>query len=123
MFLESARLAIRCPDLKFVSFHTLPRIAGRVDQRESAPTAVIIGILIIDLLRIYSLLIIVRVVLSWIQADSRNRVVRIVYDLTDPVLQPIQSVVPPIGGTLDISPIIALIFVWLLERLVMMIFF
>jgi YggT family protein len=84
---------------------------------------VIIGIFIIDLLRIYSLLIIVRAVLSWVRVNPRNELVRILYALTDPILVPIQNVVPPIGGGLDISPIIALVFIWFLERLVAMIFF
>ena len=82
-----------------------------------------IGILIIELLRIYSLLIIVRAVLSWVRVDPRNRYVRILYVITDPILEPIQRVVPPIGGTLDISPIIALLLVWILEQLVSMVFF
>ncbi|UCD59343.1 MAG: YggT family protein [Candidatus Hydrogenedentota bacterium] len=80
------------------------------------------GNLIVELLQLYSLLIIIRAVLSWMRIDPRNQLVRILYALTDPVLDPIQRVIPPIGGTIDISPIIALFFVQLLREVVIRIF-
>ena len=78
----------------------------------------IIRNLIVDILQIYSLLIIIRAVLSWVQVDRRNQFARILCNLTDPVLNPIQRVVPPIGGTLDISPIIALVIVQVIKAIV-----
>ena len=78
--------------------------------------------LIVDLLQIYSLLIIIRAVVSWLQVDRRNQFVRILCNVTDPILNPIQRVIPPIGGTLDISPIIALVVVQLVKGVVIRIF-
>jgi len=49
--------------------------------------------------------------------------VRILEGLTDPILVPIQRVVPPIGGAIDISPIIALMLVYVLKMLVVQIMF
>ncbi|MBI4832790.1 MAG: YggT family protein [Candidatus Lindowbacteria bacterium] len=77
-----------------------------------------IGKLIIDILQLYSLLIIVRAVMSWVRIDPRNQLVRMLYSVTDPVLAPIQKVVPPIGGAIDISPIIALILIQILKFVV-----
>lgn len=72
-----------------------------------------IGNLILDLLEIYILLIIIRAVLSWVRVDSRNRFVHTLNVLTDPVLIPIQRVIPPIGGTVDISPLVAIVLIQL----------
>jgi uncharacterized protein YggT (Ycf19 family) len=91
-------------------------------NKDRAFSSVTIGNLIIDLLQIYSLLIIIRAVLSWVQVDPRNQLVRFLRALTDPVLVPIQRIVPPIGGTIDISPIVAVIFVQPVARMVGMMF-
>jgi YggT family protein len=74
--------------------------------------------LIVNLLNLYSLIIIIRAVISWIQVDRRNPFVRFVCNVTDPVLAPIQRVVPLIGGTLDISPILALVIIQLIKNIV-----
>ena len=81
-----------------------------------------IGNLILDLLQLYSLLIIIRAVMSWMRVDPRNQFVRILNAVTDPVLDPIQRVIPPIGGNLDISPVVAILLVQLLREVVARIF-
>ncbi|MBI5118015.1 YggT family protein [Candidatus Poribacteria bacterium] len=77
-----------------------------------------IGNLFIDILQIYSLLIIVRAVVSWTGIDPGNQLVRILNSVTDPVLVPIQRIVPPIGGAIDISPIVALFLIQILKAVV-----
>lgn len=60
--------------------------------------------------------VIIRVILSWINPDPFNPMVRLLYTLTDPVMDPVQRRLPPIGG-LDLSPIavtIGLIFMQML---------
>ena len=81
-----------------------------------------IGNLILDLLQLYSLLIIIRAVMSWMRVDPRNQFARILNAMTDPVLDPIQRVIPPIGGNLDISPVVAILLVQLLREVVARIF-
>lgn len=44
---------------------------------------------------------------------------RILGTLTDPVLNPIQRVVPPIGGTIDISPVVAFFAVQLVKTFIL----
>jgi len=64
-------------------------------------------------LTIYMWLIIVRALISWVNPDPYNPVVRFLYTATEPVLYRIRRVLPAMGG-LDISPILvifAIIFV------------
>lgn len=55
-------------------------------------------------------IIFVRVVLSFIPHDPYQKWVQWVHALSDPLLVPFQRLIPPIGGSIDISPI----FAWLL---------
>ena len=61
--------------------------------------------------------ILLRVLFSWIRPDPYNPIVRFVRRVTDPILVPLQRVIPPIGG-LDISPIVALILLSILESII-----
>ncbi len=65
-----------------------------------------------------NLIILARVLLSWIPMDRSNRLVSLVYDITEPILGPIRRVLPSLGG-LDLSPIIALVLVQVLQRLLL----
>ncbi len=67
---------------------------------------------------LYTLVLLVRVLLSWIQINPYNPLVRIVYQLTEPLLAPIRRRLPQSGG-LDFSPMIALIAVLIAERIVL----
>jgi YggT family protein len=54
------------------------------------------------------LLIVVRAVMSFVpNIDPRHPVVRTLDQIVDPILMPIQRIVPPVGG-LDFSPMIAI---------------
>lgn len=69
----------------------------------------------------YEFLILIRVLLTWISTDPYNPVIRhpivqILHRITEPVLQPLRRVIPPIGGTVDISPVVALILLEILRR-------
>ena len=66
---------------------------------------------------IYSILIIIRVILSWVSLDPRNALVGWVYRLTEPVLGPVRNLLPSLGG-IDFSPILVLVGIQLLENLV-----
>jgi YggT family protein len=64
----------------------------------------------------YSVLIIARVILSWVGPDAHNPLVGFVYRATEPVLGPVRSLLPSMGG-LDFSPILVLIGIQILEEL------
>ncbi len=74
----------------------------------------------------YYILIILRIFLSWIQTiDWEQQPFTWLRSITDPFLNIFRGIIPPIGGMLDISPVIAIIllqiaqglFVGLLSRL------
>jgi YggT family protein len=72
--------------------------------------------------RVYSVLIIVRAVLSWISPDPRNPLVLLVYRLTEPVLAPVRNALPIMGG-MDFSPLIVLVAIQVLERVLVQLLF
>ena len=69
-------------------------------------------------LQIYSLVLIVRVLLSWFPNMAGNPVIGGVASITDPFLNIFRGVIPPIGG-IDLSAILAFITLNLLESLLM----
>jgi YggT family protein len=58
------------------------------------------------LLQILWLAILVRVILSWFPVDQSNPIVRIVWEITEPILAPFRRVIPRIGA-FDLSPLAA----------------
>ena len=45
----------------------------------------------------------VRAIVSWVNADPHNPVVRFLIASTEPFLRPLRRYIPPLGGTFDIS--------------------
>ncbi len=66
---------------------------------------------------IYTILIVVRVFASWFPRLMQTEFMRIINTCTDPYLNLFRRLIPPIGGKLDISVLIAFIALRLLERL------
>lgn len=62
-------------------------------------------------------MIIIRAILSFVSPDPYNPVVQMLYRLSDPILKPIQKLIPPIGG-LDLSPLFAVLALQLVRMLV-----
>ena len=64
---------------------------------------------ILDLvLNIYMWLIIARAILSWVNPDPYNPIVRFLYNVTEPVLSYLRRRVPMVFGGLDLSPLIVI---------------
>ncbi|GAB6875877.1 YggT family protein [Thermaerobacter litoralis] len=65
-------------------------------------------------------LLLIRVIMSWFIQGNYNRtfhdIYRVLVQLTEPVLAPIRRVMPA-TGPLDLSPLVALLLVQLVERL------
>ncbi len=72
-------------------------------------------------LRVLSLLIVTRAIMSWFRprgySKLYNDVERALYVLTEPVLAPIRSALPPVGPGIDFSPLVALILLDVIHRL------
>jgi YggT family protein len=73
--------------------------------------------LLAALIDLYSLVVLAAVVLSLVGLDPRNPLMAFVRALTDPILIPIRTVLPPMGG-LDFSPMLLLIALQVLRGLV-----
>jgi YggT family protein len=67
------------------------------------------------LLQILSLAILIRVLLSWFPVDPSNPIIRILYEITEPVLMPFRRVIPRIG-MLDLSPLAALLVIQFIQQ-------
>ena len=67
---------------------------------------------------VLQLAILARVLFSWFRPDPYNPLVRLVVQITDPILQPLQRYIPPIG-MLDISPIVAFILLSVTESVLL----
>lgn len=64
--------------------------------------------LLLALLLTYFVLIIARVIISWFARGSRHPLIPLIDQLTEPVLRPINRILPAFGGV-DLSPLFALI--------------
>ena len=71
---------------------------------------------------VYSLLLAVRIIGSWIPEFSRHPWMMFVAQFTDPYLNFFRKIIPPIGGVLDLSPILAFLALRFLQYLLQAIF-
>ncbi len=60
-------------------------------------------------------LVVARAVISWVNPDPYNPVVRFLHSSTDPMLTPLRRYIPPIGGSVDITPIVLLLLLYFLR--------
>jgi YggT family protein len=81
--------------------------------------------IILIVLELYVWLLIAAAILSWLVAfnvvNTGNQFVSMVgeflYRITEPLLAPIRSIMPNLGG-LDISPIILILIIYFIERVI-----
>jgi len=74
-------------------------------HRRDTPVG-IIGYLLFGALGLYTLAIFVRIIFSWVGMSYANRFMRLIVRLTEPLLRPLQRMIPRVG-MFDISPLIA----------------
>jgi YggT family protein len=67
-------------------------------------------------LTIYMWVIIARALLSWVNPDPYNPIVRFLYNITEPLLYWVRRRVPLIFGGLDLSPLLILLAIVFLQR-------
>jgi YggT family protein len=65
-------------------------------------------------LNAYMWIIIIRALISWVNPDPSNPIVRFLYQVTEPVLRPIRRRLPSFQG-LDLSPLIVLLAIYFLQ--------
>ena len=62
--------------------------------------------------------IVARALLSWFNLGPTHPIVRLLYDVTEPILSPLRRVIPTIG-MIDITPIAALILLQVVQNLLL----
>ncbi len=63
-----------------------------------------------SLLTIYFWIVLIGAVLSWVNPDPRNPIVRFIYSVTEPVLYQIRRRIPfVVAGSFDFSPIVLIL--------------
>ena len=67
---------------------------------------------------ILNLVLIIRIILSWIPHNRYHPIINFIYEITDPILKPFRNMINPIQG-IDISPIIVFILLRLLRNLIL----
>ncbi|WP_303720332.1 YggT family protein [Malonomonas rubra] len=76
---------------------------------------------IIDLaFNIYIFIVIARALISWVNPDPYNPIVRFLHSATDPVLYKLRKMLPFLrAGSFDFSPIVLLLLLSVIQQLVM----
>jgi YggT family protein len=70
------------------------------------------------LLTIYMFIIIARAVISWVNPDPYNAIVRFLYNVTEPVLYRVRRLIPLGFGGFDFSPIIVILVIVFAQRFI-----
>lgn len=66
-------------------------------------------------LQAYFWIIIARAILSWVNPDPFNPIVRFLYRVTEPVLRPIRRRLPTMQMGLDLSPMLVILAIYFLQ--------
>jgi YggT family protein len=77
--------------------------------------------MISNLFDLYQLMLFLRILSSWLPEYQGNQFFRFIAYCTDPYLDIFRRFIPPIGGMLDLSPIVALFALQFIERFVQII--
>ena len=94
----------------------LGTVAGLLRSATVGDPISFVGYIIFGALAGYSLMIFARIIMSW-GVSPHNRLLHFLIRATEPLLGPFRRVIPPLG-MIDISPIIVLFLLDLLQRAV-----
>ena len=92
-------------------------VDGVITSLQGGALFSVLGFILYGLLTIYILLITIRIVFSWGSVSYTNRVMRFLVDVTEPLLGPLRRMIPPLGW-MDISPLVAILILWLFQAAV-----
>jgi YggT family protein len=92
-----------------VILHAVALLVLRGDDLPLAKSAFIDTLrIVVDLTWFFVLVLFLYVILSWFSPDPRNPLVQLLTLIAIPTLEPIRRVIPPVGGVIDLSPIVAM---------------
>ncbi len=70
------------------------------------------------ILELYIFAIIAVVIISWVNPGLNNQFTNFLYKITEPPLEMLRRVIPPLGG-LDLSPMVLIFIIILIQRLIL----
>ncbi len=70
---------------------------------------------IATLLQVIGFLLVARALTSWFPDLRRHQIVQLLYDITDPIIEPLRKLIPPVGQ-LDLSVMIAVFALFALSQ-------
>ena len=68
------------------------------------------------ILSVYMWIVIIAAVISWVNPDPYNQIVRLLYALTEPVLRRIRRMIGTRLGPIDISPMIVILVIIFIQK-------
>jgi len=97
--------------------NTIAGIIYAVSSRQLGAPVAIAGYLLFGFLGLYILAIFIRIILSFVAVGYGNRLMRFLLLITEPLLGPLRRMVPLVS-MFDISPMVAVIVIWLCQQAV-----
>lgn len=97
-------------------------IRGQIEFAARAGTAGargVIAVLVTWTFGILQLALIVRVISTWVRLSEYSKWIRWTIPLTEWMLRPLRNVIPPLAGTIDLSPLVAWLLLALMERVIL----
>ena len=67
-----------------------------------------IASILVSAVQIYTWILIIYIFMSWIPNARESSIGQMIASIAEPYLAPFRKYIPPIGGMLDISPIVAI---------------
>ena len=65
------------------------------------------------------MLILIRVILSWITHDPYNQFILLLYQITEPILKPVREILPMQSMGMDFSPIVVFFLLGFVKKLLL----
>lgn len=97
--------------------NTVAGILYALSRPWAGAPAAIIGYVIFGFLGLYTLMIFLRILFSYLTTGFGNRWVRFLFRSTEPLLAPLRRMIPAVG-MFDVSPIVAFVILYLLQLVV-----
>jgi YggT family protein len=79
----------------------------------------ILAVLVTWTFGILQLALIIRVIATWVRLSMWSKWIRWTVPLTEWLLRPLRKVIPPLAGTIDLSPLVAWLLLALMERIIL----
>ncbi|OGX40331.1 MAG: hypothetical protein A3C53_03115 [Omnitrophica WOR_2 bacterium RIFCSPHIGHO2_02_FULL_68_15] len=72
-----------------------------------------VAVILDRVLQLYSFVVLVAVLISWVSPDPFNPIIRFLRSVTEPVFEWVRHRLPfAVIGTLDLSPMLVFFFIW-----------